>query len=69
MREKGDPDEWRSETVARVPKKTLGGLIRKLGKANFDTITPQICELMMESDSSENTMNQFIDELYFIVSS
>lgn len=69
VREKKDPDEWRNESATRVPKQTLGGLMRKLGKANYETITPQIRDLLMKSDSSENTMDRFVEELYSIVSS
>jgi len=37
--EEGD-DEWRSNGAKVVSKDTIGGLIRKLGDANFDVIVP-----------------------------
>lgn len=64
-----DDDEWRSNMAKQAPKDTIGGLIRKLGDANFDVITPQLVSLISDSDDITVSLQEMVDEIMKDVSS
>ena len=63
--EDGGDDEWRSNGAKAVSKDTIGGLIRKLGEANFDVIVPQLVDVIKGNDELQEMVDEIMKSVSF----
>lgn len=64
-----EEDEWKGGDRMANIKETIGGLVRKLGETNFDSVFEKIASRCRSDDDSSSKLQEVVDNMLSIVSS